>query len=55
MKVPYMKEILLVALGLNGSVLLLSATTGNWGGIGIASVSSLMCILGLYSMKNNDE
>ena len=55
MKMPYMKEMLLVALGLNVSVLLLSVTTGNSSGTGIASVSGLMCIFGLYSMRANDE
>ena len=55
MKMPYMKEMLLVALGLNVSVLLLSVTTGNSSGTGIASASGLMCIFGLYSMRANDE
>tara|TARA_R100000008_G_scaffold52238_1_gene31575 strand:- start:199 stop:366 length:168 start_codon:yes stop_codon:yes gene_type:complete len=55
MKIPYMKEMLLLALGINTSVLILSLTTGNWSGIGIASVSGLMCVLGLYSMNDNAE
>ena len=55
MKMPYMKEILLVALGLNISILILSITTGNWTGIGLASASGLMCALGLYSGNSDDK
>jgi hypothetical protein len=51
-----MKEILLVSIGLNISIFLLSIAIGNTSGVWLAAVSSALCAAGLwFNSRQGDE
>jgi hypothetical protein len=55
MKIPYLKELLLVSLGLNLSFFSLSVAMGSTGGAVLALGSGAMCVFGIWFYNGQEE
>ena len=55
MKVPYMREILLICIGLNKSFFFSSISMENSTGMWLALASGCMCVFGLGFNEKSDE
>jgi len=57
MKIPYMKELLFICVGLNAAFFFLSFAMDNPNGMWLATASGAMCVLGLITNEkaSNDK